>query len=37
VSGDPLQGVTVLQSVGFVMKGGVLYKDKLASTPVAKY
>ena len=37
VSGDPLQDVTVLQSVGFVMKGGVVYKDKLANTPVAEY
>jgi imidazolonepropionase-like amidohydrolase len=37
VSGDPLQDVTVLQSVGFVMKGGVVYKDKLAGTAVAEY
>jgi imidazolonepropionase-like amidohydrolase len=36
VSGDPLQDVTVLQSVGFVMKGGVVYKDKLAGTAVAE-
>ncbi len=34
VSGDPLADVAVLQSVGFVMKGGVVYKDKLAGTPV---
>jgi imidazolonepropionase-like amidohydrolase len=34
VSGDPLADVSVLQSVGFVMKGGVVYKDKLADTPV---
>ncbi len=34
VSGDPLADVSVLQSVGFVMKGGVVYKDKLANTPV---
>ena len=27
----------VLQSVGFVMKGGVVYKDKLAGTPVQEY
>jgi len=33
VSGDPLANVAVLQSVGFVMKGGVVYKDKLAGTP----
>lgn len=34
VEGDPLADVSVLQSVGFVMKGGVVYKDKLAGTPV---
>jgi imidazolonepropionase-like amidohydrolase len=37
VSGDPLADVTVLQSVGFVMKGGVVYKDKLANTPIPEY
>jgi imidazolonepropionase-like amidohydrolase len=26
VQGDPLQDITVLQNVGFVMKGGVVYK-----------
>jgi imidazolonepropionase-like amidohydrolase len=36
VTGDPLQDVTVLQSVGFVMKGGVVYKDKLAGSVVAE-
>jgi imidazolonepropionase-like amidohydrolase len=36
VNGDPLQDVTVLQNVGFVMKGGVVYKDKLASSAVAE-
>ena len=35
VTGDPLQDVTVLQDVGFVMKGGVVYKDKLAGSVVA--
>jgi len=37
VSGDPLADVTVLQSVGFVMKGGVVYKDKLAGTAVPEW
>ncbi len=37
VQGDPLTDVAVLQSVGFVMKGGVVYKDKLAGTPVQEY
>jgi imidazolonepropionase-like amidohydrolase len=36
VTGDPLQDVTVLQNVGFVMKGGVVYKDKLAGSVVAE-
>jgi imidazolonepropionase-like amidohydrolase len=36
VQGDPLQDVTVLQSVGFVMKGGTVYKDKLAGTSVSE-
>ena len=30
VSGDPLQDVRVLENVGFVMKGGVVYKNTLA-------
>jgi imidazolonepropionase-like amidohydrolase len=34
VDGDPLGDVSVLQSVGFVMKGGVIYKDTLAGTKV---
>jgi len=29
-----LQDVSVLQNIGFVMKGGVVYKDKLAGTAV---
>jgi imidazolonepropionase-like amidohydrolase len=37
VEGDPLGDVAVLQSVGFVMKGGVVYKDTLANTPVQEY
>jgi imidazolonepropionase-like amidohydrolase len=34
VDGDPLFDVKRLQYVGFVMKGGVVYKDNLANTPV---
>ncbi|HWZ42533.1 MAG TPA: amidohydrolase family protein [Candidatus Saccharimonadales bacterium] len=30
VHGDPLQDVKILEDVGFVMKGGVVYKDKIA-------
>jgi len=29
VMGDPLQDVTVLEHVGFVMKGGQIVKDSL--------
>lgn len=29
VSGDPLQDITVLGRVGFVMKGGTVYRDDL--------
>jgi len=32
-----LQDVSVLQSVGFVMKGGTVYKDKIAGTAVVEY
>lgn len=35
VSGDPLQDVNRLQDVGFVMKGGVVYKDKLTGRNLA--
>jgi imidazolonepropionase-like amidohydrolase len=35
VSGDPLQDITVMQKVGFVMKGGVIYKDKLTGKNLA--
>ena len=37
VQGDPLEDVTALQSVGFVMKGGTVYKDKIAGSAVAEY
>jgi imidazolonepropionase-like amidohydrolase len=30
VPGDPLLDITLLQRVGFVMKGGVVYRDELA-------
>src|SRR5215475_1425336 len=33
VSADPLQDVRVLENVGFVMKGGVVYKDALTAKP----
>ena len=36
VTGNPLQDVSILQNVGFVMKGGVIYKDKLANTAVGE-
>ena len=29
VSADPLQNVRVLENVGFVMKGGKIYKDTI--------
>lgn len=35
VDGDPLQDVTKLQNVGFVMKGGVIYKDQLTGKSMA--
>ena len=35
VSANPLQDVTLLQHVGFVMKGGVIYKDKLTGRNLA--
>jgi imidazolonepropionase-like amidohydrolase len=33
VNSDPLQDVRALENVGFVMKGGVVYKDALAGQP----
>jgi imidazolonepropionase-like amidohydrolase len=33
VSADPLQDVRALENVGFVMKGGVVYKDQLTGLP----
>jgi imidazolonepropionase-like amidohydrolase len=33
VSADPLQDVRALENVGFVMKGGVVYKDAIATQP----
>jgi imidazolonepropionase-like amidohydrolase len=29
VAGDPLQDITVTERVGFVMKGGVVFRDEL--------
>jgi hypothetical protein len=29
VPGDPLQDITLAERVGFVMKGGVVFKDEL--------
>jgi imidazolonepropionase-like amidohydrolase len=36
VSADPLADVRALENVGFVMKGGVVYKDQLAGTKTAE-
>src|SRR5215471_11714020 len=33
VSGDPLEDVRALENVGFVMKGGVVYKDTITGKP----
>jgi len=30
VPGDPLADITVMERVGFVMKGGVVHKDELS-------
>jgi imidazolonepropionase-like amidohydrolase len=35
VPDNPLQNVRVLENVGFVMKGGVVYKDKITNGAVA--
>ena len=35
VSDDPLQDITKMQDVGFVMKGGVVFKDKLTGRNLA--
>jgi imidazolonepropionase-like amidohydrolase len=35
VTGDPLQDVRVLESVGFVMKGGTIYKDNVTGKHLA--
>ena len=33
VSADPLQDVRAMENVGFVMKGGVVYKDQVNALP----
>jgi len=35
VSGNPLDDITLMQHVGFVMKGGMIYKDKLTGKNLA--
>lgn len=37
VKGDPLADVTVLEKIDFVMKGGEIYKDRLAGQPVKQF
>jgi imidazolonepropionase-like amidohydrolase len=37
VKGDPLTDVTVLEKIDFVMKGGEIYKDKIAGQPVKQF
>jgi imidazolonepropionase-like amidohydrolase len=33
VPADPLRDISALEHVGFVMKGGVVYRDELAKRP----
>ncbi len=35
VAGNPLDDITLMQHVGFVMKGGVIYKDKITGKNLA--
>ena len=36
VSGDPLTDIALLEKVGFVMKGGAIFKNALTSDPVVR-
>ena len=36
MTGDPLQDITELQRVKFVMKGGVVFKDELRKSACAE-
>ena len=33
VPGDPLRDIALMEQVGFVMKGGVVYRDDLSRRP----
>jgi imidazolonepropionase-like amidohydrolase len=36
VSADPLQDIRALENVGFVMKGGTVYKDAITAKPTRR-
>ena len=37
VKGDPLQDISLLEKIDFVMKGGAIYKNKLTADAVAQF